>query len=87
MEQVRQYRPPPNPAKMSDSRATKYVDEHGRNSWEVDALNPATLAQIIRSAFEGVVDMDMMNAIKQREERHKTRLRVAVKDIESQEGD
>ncbi len=33
MAQVRQYNPPPNPAKITDSRATKYIEEHGDESW------------------------------------------------------
>ncbi|GAA4100767.1 hypothetical protein [Nonomuraea soli] len=47
MDQVEQYNPPPNPAKLTDSRATGYIREHGRSSWELDALDPATLARLI----------------------------------------
>jgi hypothetical protein len=87
MEQVQQYNPPPNPAKMSDSRAAKYVAEHGAESWEVDALNPATLAQIIESAFQEVTDMDKMNAIIRREKKERKHLVAAlpklVKDIDA----
>ena len=36
--QIAQYNPPPNPAKMTDSRAAAYVEKHGSSSWEVDAL-------------------------------------------------
>lgn len=72
MAQVREYNPPPNPAKMSDSRAEKYVELHGAHSWEVDALNPATLASIIEDAFQEVTDLDMYNAViaKERKEKH-----------------
>lgn len=78
MAQVEQYRPPPNPAKMTDSRARDYVAKHGRVSWEVDALPPNVLAQIIRSAFERVVDRKAMDAVIEREERDKAQLRLAV---------
>ncbi|MEV4059691.1 hypothetical protein [Nonomuraea dietziae] len=47
MAQVEEYNPPPNPAKLTDSRATGYIREHGRSSWELDALDPATLARLI----------------------------------------
>ena len=47
MSQVRQYNPPPNPAKMTDSRAEGYVARYGRQSWELDALDPAVLARLV----------------------------------------
>ncbi len=39
-DQVVEYNPPPNPAKLTDSRANGYIDEHGHDSWELDALRP-----------------------------------------------
>jgi hypothetical protein len=47
MGQVEQYSPPPNPAKVTDSRAAVYMDEYGDESWELDALDPATLDALI----------------------------------------
>lgn len=47
MDQVEQYSPPPNPAKLTDSRSTTYVAEHGFESWELDALEPQLLEQLI----------------------------------------
>jgi len=47
MAQVKQHNPPPNPAKLSDSRASKYIRKHGASSWEVDALDPETLVALI----------------------------------------
>lgn len=37
MDQIRRYNPPPNPAKITDSRSTAYIDLHGDESWELDA--------------------------------------------------
>ena len=81
MPQIRQYQPPPNPAKMTDSSAKEYVAKHGDESWEVDALPPDLLQQIIRDAIEAEVDMDLMDAIKKREESDKERLRNAAVDV------
>lgn len=39
-DQIDQYNPPPNPAKSTDSRFQGYMDEHGDESWELDALEP-----------------------------------------------
>jgi len=83
MDQVRQYRPPPNPAKTTDSRFTAYEAEHGNQSWEVDALPPNVLQQIIRTAFVGVVDAATMDTIKDREAKAKTKLRGALKKIDN----
>jgi hypothetical protein len=83
--QVRSYNPPPNPAKVSDSRAASYIAKHGPYSWEVDALPPEELQSLIRQAFESVVDDDAMQAIKDREEEHKEALRKAVVSITGKE--
>jgi hypothetical protein len=47
MDQIEEYDPPPNWAKLSDSRAGKYVRMYGHESWELDALEPPDLARII----------------------------------------
>jgi hypothetical protein len=76
--QVKKFKPPPNPAKLTDSRARAYIAKHGASSWEVDALNPRQLQQIIRAAFEEVIDQEMMDEIIEREEEDKDKLRGVV---------
>ena len=49
MDQVRKYNPPPNPAKLTDSRSSGYVTLHGSESWELDALSPKVLAKLIET--------------------------------------
>ncbi len=44
--QIEDYDPPPNPAKATDSRFTKYAAEYGESSWELDALSPAVLSKL-----------------------------------------
>ena len=58
-DQVTQYNPPPNPAKLTDSRAAKYVAQWGFQSWELDALNPQTLNQLISGQIEDLLDRTM----------------------------
>ncbi len=81
MAQVEQYDPPPNPAKMTDSRANGYVEKHGESSWEVDALPPEVLAQLIREAIESKLDRDLMDEVIAREDKDKRALRVAARRI------
>lgn len=45
-DQVKQYNPPPNPAKETDSRCAGYVRQFGHESWELDALEPKVLVRL-----------------------------------------
>lgn len=56
MDQVEDYNPPPNPAKSTDARFKNYVEEHGDESWELDALDPTVLANLIREAVDKRLD-------------------------------
>lgn len=68
MSQVEEYNPPPNPAKLSDSRANGYIAEFGRESWELDALEPQVIANLIESAVVRFRDDDKWNAAVERQE-------------------
>ena len=58
-DQVLQYNPPPNPAKTTDARFQKYQRETGlRESWELDALDPAILAALIQAHIDDIRDAD-----------------------------
>lgn len=57
-DQVEAYSPPPNPAKMSDSRAAEYVAEHGYSSWELDALEPRTMRTLLQDTINEYKDED-----------------------------
>lgn len=47
MEQIEEYQPPPNPAKTTDSRYDSYKEIFGGDSWELDALDPRILTELI----------------------------------------
>lgn len=59
MDQVEQYNPPPNPAKMTDSRAGDYVARFGRTSWELDALEPSVIAALITEQIDSLIDEEL----------------------------
>jgi hypothetical protein len=61
MEQVNQYRPPPNPAKETDSRYKDYVRRFGPKCWELDALDPRVIADLIRHMVGQYTDEDRRN--------------------------
>lgn len=66
--QITQYNPPPNPAKESDARWQNYVDSTGfTDSWELDALDPTVLADLIEDAVLSLRDDDLWDDAVERE--------------------
>lgn len=59
MDQVQQYRPPPNPAKITDSRSDEYIRRFGRVSWELDALDPSVIDDLVSAALDDLIDPDI----------------------------
>lgn len=73
-DQIEEYDPPPNPAKLSDSRAADYVMRFGHESWELDALEPAVLAGLIADNVEPLIDEDKWTAAVERQQRDRQHL-------------
>lgn len=78
MDQVNKHKPPPNPAKLTDTRADAYVAEYGNQSWELDALDPKTLADLVRKAVLSVRDEKKWKARTKEEEEKRTFLSKAA---------
>jgi hypothetical protein len=74
MDQVRQYNPPPNPAKMTDVRAEGYVEQFGNESWELDALEPKVIAALIEKAIKANMDPKQWAKDHKRQEADRARL-------------
>lgn len=90
MKQVQQYQPPPNPAKLTDSRVGKYIERFGRQSWELDALEPQVLDTLIEENILKYRDNTKWVAAKKKETQHReTMVKVAgqwkdiVKNLEN----
>jgi len=79
--QVREFTPPPNPAKESDTRFKAYQKEFGDESWEVDALRPDVMKQLIDSAVNEYVDMSQLQRVKQEEIAEKFQLQEILDTI------
>ncbi|WP_303871715.1 hypothetical protein [Acetobacterium wieringae] len=67
MEQIEEYNPPPNPTKLSDSRATKYLLDFGHECWELDALEPKVIDELIKDNVLNFRDEKKYNQIKKQE--------------------
>lgn len=71
-EQIRLYEPPENPAKLKDPRAKWYVEKFGLSSWEVDALKPEVLHEIIDTAVKGIINIDEFQSVLIEEQEQRT---------------
>lgn len=58
MDQIKEYNPPPNPAKKVDPRFKDYQEKYGDESWELDALEPKVIAELIKTGVNQLVDKD-----------------------------
>lgn len=78
MEQIRRYRPPPNPAKETDSRAGSYIAQYGAKSWELDALDPTVIDELIQTHLEQLINGDKWAEAKAREQERRDVLAAAA---------
>lgn len=92
MNQIQTYNPPPNPAKITDSRASKYIDQFGDESWELDALEPKVITDLIKKQVTMYRNDDIYRAVCDKELREKEELKMlernydrAVAYLESEE--
>lgn len=78
MNQIDQYNPPPNPAKLSDSRCHAYMEQFGDESWELDALEPSVITNLIRNEVTAFRDDVIYQEVCDREHREKEELQMLV---------
>jgi len=68
-EQIQLFHLPANPAKVTDSRYASYIQLHGPNSWELDALSPKVLDNLVRTAIDASRDDKAWKSALRREQR------------------
>jgi hypothetical protein len=78
MDQVQHFQPPPNPAKTTDSRFASYIRLYGDESWELDALDPPVIVNLIRTAIDAIRDEDAWQEAVDRVEDEKAHLMAAA---------
>lgn len=82
IDQVKKHRPPPNPVKFTDSRVGNYVALHGNSSWELDALDPKIIGELIRDNVQDIIDQDAWDIALLHESQNKTVLINMAKKME-----
>lgn len=75
MPQIREYDPPPNPAKITDTRAAAYIEKHGGTSWELDALPPDALDRLITETIETYLDWKLYAEAEARQDREREKIK------------
>lgn len=84
-DQVKEYRPPPNPAKLTDSRAKSYISNFGKNSWELDALSPTVIADLIETEIISLRDDEIWDEAVKKEDAVKARFCDFRHELEDEE--
>lgn len=84
-DQVEQWKPPENPAKETDSRYAAYAEEFGESSWELDAVEPRTLAELVREGITDLIDQEQWDDVMQEEKRMRDGLQRFADDYENRE--
>lgn len=71
MEQIETFDPPPNPTKVTDARSNGYISVYGHECWELDALEPKVITDLIENEVTGLMDSDLFFEVADQEERDK----------------
>lgn len=81
MKQVAEENPPENPAKTTDSRFKQYQERFGESSWELDALPPSYLSNLVEENIEKFVDQDKLWERKQEIEAIRERIQEVASEF------
>ena len=74
IDQISQFNPPPNPTKLTDSRATSYIEQYGNECWELDALEPQVISDLIEREVLILEDAAIREVVVDKEYRDKQSL-------------
>lgn len=82
MDQIEQYDPPPNPAKQTDPRAKDYTRIHGDESWELDALDPTVMEELVRERVLEGRDEDLWREASEEDDESRRQLRLLAENYD-----
>jgi len=68
IDQIRRFNLPKNPVKKSDTRAKGYIKQYGDSSWELDALEPRFLDELVTTNILKYLDMGMYKEMEEQQE-------------------
>lgn len=82
MEQIEELNPPPNPAKITDSRYEGYSALYGDESWELDALEPQYISGLIEEHVLSERDEDKWQLLLQEQEEERQQIDKVIEQWE-----
>jgi hypothetical protein len=78
-EQVQKYSPPPNFAKEEDTRFNSYRHKYGTECWELDALEPQVIVDVIQDEVNTLIDhVEWDSTLEQETDEQKALREVAI---------
>jgi len=80
-DQIEEFNPPPNPAKMTDSRFASYAEQYGDQSWELDALEPSVMTDMIRQHVQQHRDPALWSDKEEERENHQYQLQDIIDNL------
>ena len=78
MEQIDSEHLKPIATKAKYTKKHDYIKQFGKNAWEVDALKPEILNELVKSTIHKYIDGEKMNAVIAREDEDKAELQEFV---------
>lgn len=62
IDQIRRLKLEENDVKIKDSRSEEYVEKFGPHCWELDAIEPNTLAMIVEHQIRSLINKSQWDA-------------------------
>jgi len=87
IDQVKLWQPPENPAKENDRRYRSYKEKYGKSSWELDAVEPRKLVELVEEAVRRLIDPISWQKVEKKESEMRQELEDYANKYESQTGE
>jgi len=81
IDQVKNYKLAPNPTKLADPRSRNYVQQFGNKCWELDAIKPDVLQDIVKNVIQEQIDVGKWNETVRLVEEEKLKLSKKIKKL------
>jgi len=79
-DQIEEHQPPPNPTKVTDTRAASYIQKYGHSSWELDALEPRLINRLILDTVAEYIDSEIMDVVREQQEAERQQLQALANE-------
>ena len=73
-DQIEKWQPPENPAKENDKRYRSYKEKYGNSSWELDAVEPRILAELVETEVDKLINQVSWQEVEEKEQKMRKEL-------------